>query len=253
MKILAIVSGEYGLRHVQNIRQNAPPNWVVSTWQAPAFLPLIVEYPEDHLPASLPQSDLILSFAENSGTAQLIPDLAKMVGAQAVIAGIDNEAWLPRGLARQLCGWLKDMGVACVTPKPLCTLTETHYSLGRGQRAGYEYPLISEFARYFGRPEFEIQVDPQTRTITGVSVRRDTLCGCARYVAAGLAGVLADDAGNIAGLRHHHFPCLASMGIDADFGDTLMHVSGNILKDAVDDQVKPYKTTQYIAPGTRSE
>ncbi len=253
MNILAIISGDYGLRHVQNILQNAPAGWAVSTWHAPAFLPLIVEYPEDFLPASLPGADLILSFAENSGTAQLIPDLAKLVGAQAVIAGIDNEAWLPRGLARQLIGWLKDMDIACVTPKPLCTLTETHYSLGRGQRVTYQHPLISEFARYFGRPEFEIQVDPGTRAITGVTVRRDTLCGCARYVAAGLVGVSADEAGNVSGMRHHHFPCLASMGVDAAYGDTLMHVSGNILKDEVDDQVKAYKTTRYMTPGRLSE
>ena len=56
-----------------------------------------------------------------------------------------------------------------------------------------------------------------------------------------------------AGLLHHHYPCLASMGKDSDFGDTLMHVSGNILKDNVEAQVKAYKHIQYLAPGTRSE
>jgi hypothetical protein len=43
------------------------------------------------------------------------------------------------------------------------------------------------------------------------------------------------------------------MGKDVDFGDTLMHVSGNVLKDNVGKQVKPYKQIQYIAPGTRSD
>jgi hypothetical protein len=54
-------------------------------------------------------------------------------------------------------------------------------------------------------------------------------------------------------LLHHHYPCLASMGKDVDFGDTLMHVSGNVLKDNVAAQVKAYKRNQYIEPGTRSE
>jgi hypothetical protein len=72
-------------------------------------------------------------------------------------------------------------------------------------------------------------------------------------VAERLVGLSADEAGEKAGLLHHHFPCLASMGKDSDFGDTLMHVSGNILKDNVEAQVKPYKLTQYIEPGTRSE
>ena len=43
---------------------------------------------------------------------------------------------------------------------------------------------------------------------------------------------------------------MASMGIDVDFGDTLMHVSGNVMKDDVAVQVKPFKTTRYIAPKT---
>jgi hypothetical protein len=40
---------------------------------------------------------------------------------------------------------------------------------------------------------------------------------------------------------------------DPDFNDTLMHVSGNILKDQIAEQVKPYKEITYIMPGKRSE
>jgi hypothetical protein len=36
------------------------------------------------------------------------------------------------------------------------------------------------------------------------------------------------------------------MGKDSDFGDTLMHVSGNLLKDNLAAQLKPYQ--QYIKP-----
>jgi hypothetical protein len=43
------------------------------------------------------------------------------------------------------------------------------------------------------------------------------------------------------------------MGIDVDFSDTLMHVSGNIMRDEIGGQVKPFKQVNYIAPGTRSE
>ena len=43
------------------------------------------------------------------------------------------------------------------------------------------------------------------------------------------------------------------MGIDSDFGDTLMHVSGNIMRDEIARQVKPYKRVNYIAPGKRSD
>lgn len=255
MRILAIISGEYGQRHVTNIGDHGPSDWTLEVWQAPAMLPLIIDYPEDYVPDTLPPADLILSFGEHRGIAELLPDVARVTGARAVIAAIDNEAWLPRGLARQLRGWLEEIGVACVTPKPLCSLTETHYSIGRGrqQRIEYDDTLIAEFARHFGQPELRITVDPETRQITAAEVQRDAVCGCARYVAQRLVGVSADDAEQEAGMLHHHYPCLASMGIDVDYGDTLMHVSGNILRDKVGVQVKPFKRIQYIAPGTRNE
>ena len=252
MRILAIITGKYGQRHVDNIRKYGPSDWQVEVWQAPAVLPPVLDYPEDYLPESLPAADLLLAFGEHKGVAELIPEIAKMTGARAVIAPVDREEWLPRGLARQLRGWLADMGVACVTPKPLCSLTETGYNVRRHHIA-YNDPLIAEFARHFGRPELRITVDPDTRTISGVDVARDAVCGCARFVAQGLVGVSADEAEEKAGLLHHHYPCLAGMGKDPDFNDTLMHVSGNILKDGVGEQVKPYKTVRYIAPGKRSD
>ncbi len=252
MRILAIITGEYGQRHVDNIRAHGPNDWVVDVWRAPTTLPLIVDYPEDYVPESLPPADLILALQEHKGVAELIPEVAKMTGAQAVIAPVDNVAWLPPGLANQLRGWLAHMGVASVFPKPFCSLTETHYNVRR-HRETYEHPLIGGFARYFGQPELKLTVDPDARTITAVELVRDACCGCARYVAEKLVGVSADDAEQQAGLAHHHYPCLASMVKDPDFGDTLMHVSGHLLKDNVGQQVKPFKRVQMIRPAGRVE
>ena len=253
MRILAIISGEYGQRHFDNIASHCPAHWQLELWRSPSLFPPVVDYPEEFLPPTLPSADLILSFAEHKGTAELLPDIARMTGARAVLAPVDNESWLPRGLARQLRGWLERIGVACATPKPLCSLTEQDFAVTRRQRLRYESELISEFAIYFGQPSFEITVDPIDRTIRSVTVKRDAVCGCARFVAEGLVGLSVDQAAEKAGLLHHHYPCLASMGKDVDFGDTLMHVSGNLLKEAVEEQIKPYRQTNYIAPGKLSE
>ncbi len=253
MKLLAIISAEYGTRHVANLRQHGPASWSIETWQAPAIFPPMIDYPEDYLPKELPGCDLLLHFGEHRAIAELVPDIARMTGAQAVVAPVDSEAWLPRGLARQLRGWLEAMGVACATPKPLCSLTETDYGLARRERVRYDNPLIAEFARYFGQPKLRLVIDPETRTITSAEVQRDAVCGMARFVAKGLLSLSVDEAEENAGLLHHHFPCLASMGKDPDFNDTLMHVSGNVIKDDVGDQVKPYKRVQYIAPDTLSD
>jgi hypothetical protein len=252
VRILAIITGEYGQRHLDNIRVNAPREWEIEVWHAPAAYPPIIDYPQDHVPESLPEADLILAFGEQKGVAELIPEIVKRTGAQAVIAPVDREEWLPRGLARQLRRWLGEMGVACVTPKPLCSLTETHYNVKR-HRIEYHDPLIAEFARYFGRPRFHITVDPETRDVLKIEVLRDAVCGCARYVARELPGVPVDDAERLAGLLHHHYPCLASMGKDTDFNDTIMHISGNIMKAEVKEEVKDHKEVRYIRPGKRAD
>jgi hypothetical protein len=250
MRILAIISGEYGIRHVNNLREHAREGWIIETWRAPAVFPLIIDYPEDYLPSSFAPCDLILSFAENKSVAELIPEIAQMTGARAVVAAVDNEAWLPRGLARQLRGWLERMNVACATPKPLCSLTERDYKVTRRDRETYQSDLISEFAQYFGQPDIRLTLDPETRTVTEAEVRVDAVCGCARHVAEKLIGLSADEAEERAGLFHHHFPCLASMVKLNDYNhDTLMHESGHLLQENLAEQLKPFKQKRYIAPG----
>jgi hypothetical protein len=249
MRILAVVSGEYGFRHVKNLREHGPATWNIETWQAPWVLPQVIDYPEDFLPESFPESDLLLSFGEHKGVAELIPDIARMSKAQAVIAAIDNEAWLPRGLTRQLRGWLEQMNIAFAAPKPLCSLTEHDYGVTRRERQSYNHPLISEFARFFGQPDITLTIDPETRTIIAAEVKRDAVCGAARYVAEKIIGASADEVEEKAGLLHHHYPCLASMTKLPEFNhDTLMHASGNVLKENIGAQVKPFKRIQYIKP-----
>ncbi len=254
MRILAIISGEYGKRHVDNINTRGPQDWKVETWQAPKVLPPIIDYPEDHLPETLPPVDLVLSFAEHKGVAELLPEIVKRTGAKSVLVAVDDESWLPRGLDRQLRGWLEDLGATCVTPKPLCSLTEHEYGVTRHETKSYQDPHIQAFARRFGRPELKLHLDPETKTITDAEVVRDTVCGCAHHVADGLIGVSADEAEGKAGLLHHHYPCLASMKKLPHFNhDTLMHTSGQILKNNVAKQVKPYKTIRYFEPGKLSD
>jgi thymidylate synthase len=247
MQLLVLITGDYGRRHVENLQQHAPSDWEIRTWETPHVLPPVLDYPEDYLPDSLPPADLVLSLAEVRGAAELIPEIAAMTGARAVIAPIDNTAWLPVGLARQLREWLARMDIPCVTPMPFCSLTETHYNALR-LREPYDDPLIRAFARHFGQPAFEATVDPDTRQIESLTVTRDACCGCAHYVAEKLAGTPVDDAVDASGLHHHHYPCQASMGIHPQYGDTLMHVSGNLMKDAVKHALAGHLQVRYVRP-----
>lgn len=251
MRILAVISGEYGQRNVINICTHGPSKWKMEVWQAPAELPLIMGDPRAYVPHTLPPTHLLLSFGEHRGIAELLPEVARITTACAVVAPIDNEAWLPRGLAHQLRGWLQGMGIVCVTPKPLCSLTRRYYHVGRGRFIEYDDPLIAEFARYFGHPKLRLSVDSHGQRISAAEVVRDTVCGCARYVAQGLVDVSLEEAEQVAGLLHDYYPCLAGLDLDADYDDTLMHISGNFIKDNVGEQVKPFKRNPVYRVRTR--
>ncbi|RJQ52539.1 MAG: hypothetical protein C4521_09980 [Actinobacteria bacterium] len=237
MRLLVITHAEYGKRILANISAHAPEDWVVEEWRAPRGLPPVIDDPDDFLPDAMPHVDLILSLAEDPGVAELLPDVARATGAQGVIAAIDNESWLPAGLAAQTKARLDKMGVASVYPKPLCTLTDKTY--GFRKKIEYDSEPISEFARHFGKPAVRVSVEDGK--VAAVEVERDACCGCARYVAERLPGVAVRDAEFEAGMLHHHYPCLATMGIDEELGDTLMHVSGHLLKDEIAEQIRPHK------------
>jgi hypothetical protein len=244
--LLTLTQGEWGERIAEHIQQTAPSHWVVNTWKAPRVLPPIIDYPEDFLPESLPQASVVLSLGDTSGLAQLVPDVAAMSGAKAVIAPIDNNESLPPGLARQLNQWLENINVESVFPKPFCSLTETTYNQ-KPLVTPYDIELVREFARYYGRPEFNIVVEDGR--ISEAEITRDAACGCARAVADGLVGIEVDNAVDKTGMLHHHFPCLASMNQDADYHDTLMHVSGHIIQDSVKEEIKEYLSpTPYLRP-----
>lgn len=247
MRLLAVVAGEYGRRKAQNVREHGPQHWTVHEWTAPAHFPIVIDDPLDFLPSQLPSADLILALGEHPGIAELLPDIAKMTGAKSLIAPVDRVEWLPKGLMNQLRGWLRQVGVVSVFPKPFCSLAENSYSL-RGQRVEYADRLISEFARYFGKPRVTVAVDEASKTIASVQVERDATCGVVRYIAQNIIGRKIDDAEYEAGMLHHHYPCLASMGIDPDYNDTLLHVSGDLSRDAFSSAVKPYREVQYFRP-----
>ena len=249
LRVLAVSQGTWGERIAANVRDHAPASWHVETWSAPRVIPPIVDDPEDFLPEAFAPADLLLSLGETAGLAQLIPDIVRKTGARAVIAPVDFNEALPPGLIRQLKGWIQPLGAAIVFPKPFCSLTPT--TINRTPLVEtYEDPLIRAFAEIFGKPSFDIQV--AEGRIAAVQVQRDAACRCARHVAEGLIGLPVDQAVEAAGMLHHHFPCLASMNKDSDYFDTLMHVSGDYLRDAVKDEIRPHLTpVPYLRPSGR--
>jgi hypothetical protein len=256
MKILVLTQGPYGERIARNLRENAPSDWKIEEIALPKRLPQLIEEPEEFLPETIPQADLLIAAGESPGAAQLIPDFVKRCGAKGVIAPIDNSAWLPPGLANQLKTELAGMGVTAVFPKPFCSLTENSYGFRRAAQP-YNDETIATFARRFGRPKLKIKVNPETKLIEHVELLRNSACGSVAHAAKRMVGLSADEADTKAGLILHHYPCLCSMNqewLDDRLYDTLMHASGYIMNEEVAEQVKPYKPPpQYLTPEGRVE
>jgi len=229
MRVLIAIQGYYGERMVENIEHQAPANWEVNRVTFPTGLPAIIDDADEFLPRELPGADLLISLGEDPGVAQMIPDMVKRSGAKAVIAPADNRSWLPFGLARQVQRKLESMGVDMVYPVPFCTLTENDS----------QNPYIQEFAGHFGRPDVAIEFYEDDRHRIGkVTVKREAPCGSTRFVADRLVRVWFREATEQAGLLHHQFPCMATMAMDREFEDTLMHRAGNMLKQTVQQSIK---------------
>ena len=250
LRILCITQGQWGERIAANIQQTAPADWSVEIRSFPRVLPPVIDDPEDFIPPDLPESDLLLALGEISGLAQLVPEIAGATGVKAVLAPIDRNESLPPGLVGQLQGWLGQLGVGVVFPRPFCSLTEETINHGRMQTT-YDEPLVRRFASSFGKPELMVQVEHGR--VAQIEVMRDAACGCAHYVAEHLEGIPVDQALEEAGMLHHHFPCLASMNQDSDYHDTLMHVSGNILKDSLKEALGEHLQVAYLRPAGQVE
>ena len=108
---------------------------------------MVIDDPDEVLPAALPAADLLVSLHESPGAAELIPDIAQRSGAAAVLAAVDDRSVCPRGLENQVGKRLKAIGVAFAFARPLCGFD------------GGPHPLLSAFAERFGRPKMRIAAD----------------------------------------------------------------------------------------------
>lgn len=221
MRILAVVQGNYGKRMVEAWQEHGPAQWEIETLEITSSLPTMMEDPSAFLPQDIPKADLVISLGEHPGVAELLSAIVKASGAHAVIAPVDNRAWFPLGLTKQVERDLQKMGVTVVFPVTFCTL----------EGGDSDDPLIVEFAHHFGVPEVEITAEADR--VKEVRVTRSAPCGSTYFVAKALTGTRVQDAEEKSGILHHNYPCLATMNVDWQFHDTLMHRAGYFTKQAV--------------------
>jgi len=229
LRIFAVIMEDdlYGRRIVNHICKEGYSEWF---WGIHEFgevpFNILDDLDSNFLP-DVPQCDLILSLGIPAELQTLLPEIVEKAGAKAVIVAIDDPGWVPPGLRRQLEQEFMEKGVVSAFPKPLCSLKE----IGN--------PIIDEFASKFGRPRLKVGVDGGR--IVKIDVLKGSPCGSTRYIAEKLVGAHIEPREKLweeLAKAHHSYPCLASMKVDSELGDAILHKSQYLIREAVEEALR---------------
>jgi len=217
-------------RIINNIYKRSPESWVYKIYRYRTIPPLeeLLDEREKYLPTKIPECDLILPLGLPADLVLLLPLIAKESGARAAIIPVDDSEQVPLGVQKQLREEFSEINVDFAFPKPFCSL-----------RTYKQNRFIDEFADRFGYPLIEIKVSGDL--ITKVNVKRGAPCGSTWYIAKKLINVKIQDAEYVASLELHNYPCLASRKIDLPNKDSIMHIAGYHIKNAVKKAIEKIK------------
>lgn len=183
--------------------------------ELPAILPYYLDDPVELLGGELPPHEATVAVNVHQEILLALPSLAAEAGSRVLIAPSEAPGWVSRwirGEVRKACRKL-DMG--CAFPKPFCSL------------APGIHPAVDEFMEYFrlGYPRLRLELGDGY--IKEAKVLRSAPCGNTYYVAFNLRGApLNAEVAQVVAKYWHSFPCVASMEVDRDLGETILHMGG---------------------------
>ncbi|MFQ6064789.1 MAG: DUF166 domain-containing protein [Candidatus Bathyarchaeia archaeon] len=200
----------------------------------PAELPRFIEKPEEHLPKKIPTVDICIATGIHQDLLLALPPRLRQEGIKGLITPIEDFREVPLGLQKQLERECEESAIEYASPKPFCALEPAESK-----------PLISRFIQEFkiGRPSLRITTEKRNRSrvIHGVAVERSAPCGSTWYVARKLIGnvVQKEKIRDVVAKAHHSYPCTATMAVDPEIGEPILHKAGFLIRDAVEDQLYP--------------
>jgi hypothetical protein len=189
------------------------------------------------MPKKIPKADLCITSGLHKDLLLELPKHMRKFSIKGLIVPIEDFNEVPSGLRKQVAENCRELGLETAFPKPFCSLEHAE-----------ERPIISRFVTEFkvGRPLLEIATTERGRReyIDAAIVRRSAPCGSTWYVAKKLAGVetkkeILYDA---VAKAHHTYPCTATMNVDPEAKEPILHIGGYIIREQVDKALKQNKT-----------
>ncbi len=184
-------------------------------------LPLMIDDPEEYLPGGIGGADIAIAVHLHHDLLVELPAALSGKGAKALLVPIESPDWMIRpGLSTQVARECQRYGLESAFPKPFC-----------GLQPGT--PVITQFCEEYrvGRPNLRIEVE--NGVVSQATVVYGSPCGLTEWVAERLVGAPAEDSlvARAAELLHLR-PCLATMILDRQLGDTIMHESIRLIEAA---------------------
>jgi len=206
-------------------------------------IPDFIEEPEEFLPKNLPSVDFVMVVGIHQDLLSGLPDYLKDKNVKAVIVPIENPKWAPAGLQAQVLKEFEKNGIQAVFPKPFCALSKQFNEYNKvGFNLTKDYNYIHDFIDFFkiGEPIISFLLSKDGESIEDTCVLQSAPCGSSYYVCQQLKskyfknGKSGETSLNERiSKAHHAYPCNASMDQDSILKDSILHVGGYLIRNAI--------------------
>ncbi len=222
-------------------------------------VPDFIEDPEEYLPKTLPQVDFLLVVGIHQDLLSGLPEYLKDTNIKAVIVPVENPKWVQPGLQVQVLEDFERLGIQAAFPKPFCAMSK---ELNEYNKVGFNltknHDNVIEFIDYYkiGEPIVSFILSDDGKSILDTCVLQSAPCGSTFYILQQLkAKYIEDDETSLnerISKAHHSYPCNASMDKDLILKDSILHIGGILVRDAVRNELKlkdhEGRKEAYVAP-----
>ena len=208
----------------------------------PSHLPALIENPTEYMPKKIPRADLCVASGLHEDLLLDLPFHIQKSGMKGLIVPVEDFTEVPSGLRKQVEERCLEMSLEAAFPKPFCSLEPTE-----------DKPYITRFIAELkvGRPSLKISTADRGKdeVIESTTVRRSAPCGSTWYVAKKLIGVevrreILYDA---IAKAHHSYPCTATMAVDPEAKEPILHVGGYVIREEVERALEEFKGSRSIS------
>ncbi|MFX1366905.1 MAG: DUF166 domain-containing protein [Promethearchaeota archaeon] len=206
-------------------------------------IPEFVEDTTEYLPKNLPAVDFLLVVGIHQDLLLDLPNYLKDKDIKAVIVPIEDPKWVPSGLQSMILEEFEKCGIQAAFPKPFCALSKEQNEYNKvGFNLTKEHNFIHEFIDYFkiGEPIVSFLLSKDGFSIEDTCVIQSAPCGSTYYICQQLKSKYFKNgkSGDISlneriSKAHHAYPCNASMDQDLILKDSILHVGGYLIRNAI--------------------